>query len=163
MRRALEWLEHHAVVFVIIGLVGLGALALDVKGQAVSQHTLRVAQLRACHRLNVMRAEDNRSQLADYRLYSLTINLFAAAIAHPTQPTTPAERQQDRAYLAEIRHAAGAKEWSELTLCVPSVDSPTTFSAPAAVPFSQAVQAGPHGRLVLSLALQQALYVGPGE
>lgn len=135
----------------VIALVFLAVGFIVVKGQGVSVDELRVSQLRACHRLNIVRAEDNRSQLQDYRLFTATAGLIGAAIAHPTQPSTSAQRATARAYLAGIDGDALAKEWTELTKCRPATFHASTYIAPNPIPFAR------------ELPPARALHLGPGE
>lgn len=113
--------------------------------------TLRAGSLASCHRVNLERAKSNRNQLHDFRLYSLTITLLGAAIDHPTQPTTPEERQAGERYLRAIRSAVLAKEWTPLTRCELAIDHPLTYKSPPSFAFKKRLP--PHN----------ALYVGRGN
>lgn len=113
--------------------------------------TLRAGSLASCHRVNLERAKNNRNQFHDYRLYSLTITLLGAAIAHPMQPQTSAERRVGERYLTEIRGDALAKEWTPLTRCELAIDHPLTYKSPPSFAFKKRLP--PHN----------ALYVGSGN
>lgn len=135
-------------------LIALGFLAagwVTLHSQGVTESQLRVSQLRACHRLNIVRAEDNRSQLVDYRLFTATADLIAAAVAHPEHPATRQQKAGAEAYLARVRGDALAKQWTELTKCAPATYHAGTYIAP--VPVSFARQFPP----------ARALHLGPGE
>lgn len=161
MRRVWSLIDRLGWVLAIVLVLLLGIAVLE---QGVTQGTFRVASLRACHRLNIERARNNRNQLHDYQLFSLTIQLIGASLKHPTQPTTPAERKQAGQYLTSIEDAVKAKEWVPLTSCYPAVDRPSLYVAPDPVPFSQTHFArGSKGELVLPVQLRQSLQVGPGE
>lgn len=135
----------------MIALVFLAVGFIIVHGQGVSVDELRVSQLRACHRLNIVRAEDNRSQLQDYRLFTATAGLIAQAIAHPEHPATAEQKTGAERYLASIRGDALAKQWTELTKCWPATYHANTYVAPVPVSFS------------LRFPPARALHVGLGE
>lgn len=135
-------------------IIALGFLAVGfiiVHNQGVSESQLRVSQLRACHRLNIVRAEDNRSQLVDYRLFTATADLIAAAVAHPEHPSTRQQKAGAEAYLARIRGDVLAKEWTELTKCGPATYHASVYVAPTPVPFA------------VRLPPTRALHLGRGE
>jgi hypothetical protein len=135
----------------LIALAFLAVGFIVVHGQGVSVDELRVSQLRACHRLNIVRAEDNRSQLVDYGLFTATADLIARAVAHPEHPATTRQKAAADAYLDRIRDDDLAKEWTELTKCGPATYHAATYIAPTPVPFA------------IRLPPMRALHVGPGE
>lgn len=151
MRRALEWLEHHGIVFVLAGLISLGVLSLELHSETVSQKSLETAQLRSCHRLNVVQAEDNRSQYQDFGLFAATVRLLKDAITHPSQPTTAQQRAGARAYLNGVEQDILAKEWTPLLRCYQAINEPLRYMPPVPVPFAK------------MLPPASALRVGAGE
>jgi hypothetical protein len=140
-----------ALVFLAAGWITLYGQGVKLNGQRVTVNELRTSQSHGCHRLNVVRAEDNRSQLHDFGLFTATAALVSTAIEHPQQHSTRAQRAKAAAYLAKIQGDALAKEWTPLTLCAPATYHPATYVEPKPIPFSK------------RLPPPQALRVGPGE
>lgn len=126
----------------------VGANEVKIAAQARTLHT---SQLRACHRLNLIRAEDNRSQLKDFDLFSLTGKLIAGAVAHPRQVMTAKEAGVVKVYLARINEDVLGKEWTPLTDCARAVNEPFIYPSPEPIPFSY------------QRPSSKALVVGPGE
>lgn len=181
MRRAIAWLEHHGIVFVLIGLSGLGLLGVELHSQAVSQGTLRDASLRGCSRLNVERARNNRDWKHVYEadLASLAYDqtfkaLVIAGLKHQTNQVrrTPAQEHATKLFVRRLsgdikgieENIAGV-EWVPFTSCYPAVDDPLGYRAPEPHPFA-VLRYGKHGQLLgmkTTLPPQSALVVGPGE
>ncbi len=147
----------------IIALAFLAVGFFVVKGQGVSLNELRISQLRGCHRLNIVRAEDNRSQLHDFDVFTATAALLSAAATHPDRPATPAEAKRARAYIEQIEEDALAKEWTPLSHCYPATYHPRLYAAPTPRPFAREERHGKHVKRVLRLPPRSALYLGPGE
>jgi phosphate/sulfate permease len=147
--------EVWVIYVLVLALFVLGYVELVHRNreQARSQitfRTFRVGQLRSCHRLNVLRAESNRSQLRDYQLFTATITLIeAAATASPAASSN--QHAQTMGYLTKIRDDALGKEWTPLTKCIPATDHPASYIPPSPVAFSRQ---GPPA---------SALQVGAGE
>lgn len=185
MRRALSWLEHHAILFVVLGLAGLTALWLDVKAQSVTQETLRIAALRGCHRLNTDRARENRGWLHAYKASQGTLSydntfrsLILVSLKHPTQRVTAEQRKNTTLFLAKLggeiagveQNLAGI-EWTPLTKCYPATLDPLHYLPPEPQPLAVTVRYRElaHGRwvwravVVQNLPPPSALAVGAGE
>lgn len=160
MKRVFAWVDEHIAIFVVLGLLGLLALGLKLEGQGVKEGQLRVSQLRACHRLNIIRAEDNRSQLKDYELFSLVAQSIAATLANPQQPETGEQKLQTEAFLKIINSDILGKEWTPLTDCGLAVDHAASYVAPQPRPFGTV---GKDGTIKTHLPTPDALHVGPGQ
>src|SRR5438445_5131921 len=59
-------IEHHAGLLSVIGLGLLSGFYVSQLSHNATLGSLRVAQLRSCHRLNVQRAEMNKNWLIAY-------------------------------------------------------------------------------------------------
>jgi hypothetical protein len=131
-----QWRDIIAIVFMVATVFFLkhqqGQIKQDAKASLVRE--IRIGQLRSCHRLNVLRAEDNRSHLQDYRVY-------VAVSAFPGIGT----------FKETVRAAAAGKEWVPLTQCYPATYHPLTYDAPEPIPFAK------------ELPTESALVVGRGE
>jgi hypothetical protein len=142
--------------WIAIGLIALGFS--QIHSQGVSEESLRTAQLRSCHRLNVIRAEDNRSHFDDYRFDSTLAALLRISLAQPQEPDrrlSPSQQAGDRHLVDEFTSGLEAdakdKQWTELAKCVPATDDPLTYVPPSPIPFSK------------QLPPPSTLTVGPGE
>jgi predicted acetyltransferase len=133
-----------AIAFLAVGFI-------IVHSQGVSVNELRVSQLRGCHRLNIVRAEDNRSQLQDFQLFTATADLLDRAIAHPEHPATSQQKTAAESYLARIKDDALGKEWTPLSQCYRATYHPLVYVEPAPVPFAR------------TLPPPDALHLAPGE
>ena len=148
LHRAWALVDRTGWLIAIACVAVIGVLVLE---QGVTNRTFRVAQLRSCHRLNILRAEDNRSQLHDFELYSLTLTLLEGAVARAPQTESAEARREAVAYLAAIRGDLLGKEWVPLASCPAAVDHPATYRTPTPIPFAKATPPA------------SALTVGPGE
>jgi hypothetical protein len=142
----------------VIALVFLAIGFFVVKGQGVSLEVLRVSQLRACHRLNVVRAQDNQSHYDDFKFDTSLALLLRVALAQPQTPNPALSRVEQEENLRRVDSFVGGlgryakdKQWTPLTRCYPATYHPLRYVAPTPVPFAK--RPPPHS----------ALYVGPGE
>lgn len=138
----------------------------NAKQIARNNDTLRESQLRGCHRLNTVRAEDNRSQLKDFEVFSATIALLGKAAEHPTAPMSAQQRREAGAYIAGIQADVLGKEWTPLTQCRPATFHPVSYKPPQPRPFALSANGAPvlkNGKPVLTLPPPSALYLKKGE
>ncbi len=153
-QRALRPATHAEVLALFVLLLDLGTIGfgqihhehIRESHQHVTNARFRTGQLRACHRLNVMRAESNLSQLRDFEVFDATVGLLHASLTLP------------QTYAAKIQDDILAKEWTPLTDCYAATDHPVTYQAPNPIHFGRTIK----GRIVTTLPPPSALYVGPG-
>lgn len=99
---------------------------------AALQRTQEQSQIKACHRLNLLRASDNVSHYADYRFFTHTTNLLKVAAIGIKNPT---KKKQTLDYVDKLEQYAKAKSWGELARCNSATTNPTGFKIPPSVPF----------------------------
>lgn len=148
------------LVLVMFGLTYAGQRHADSNSAKIArgEKTLRISQLRSCHRLNVIRVSENRSHLDDYNFYKTTAHLLDISLGQPSAPNpdlSVTQHKEDlgliRSFIVQLVADAADKEWTPLTECYPAVDFPVTYVTPEPVKFS--VEMPPPG----------ALEVGSGE
>lgn len=140
-----------ALAFLAVGFV-------IVHSQGVTVNELRVSQLRACHRLNVVRVQDNQSHYDDYKFDTSLAVLLRVALAQPQTPNPALTRGEQTenlervdSFVEGLERYAKDKEWTPLTKCYPATYRPLTYVAPSPVSFGK------------GLPQRSALHVGPGE
>ena len=125
------------------GLFGLSYIInhnFDVQTRIVAQHV----ELRACHRLNIVRANDNRNQFADYKFDQLFIHLIQDT--SKAAPKTHGQQRLTNEFLGGLKAQASAKEWIPLTNCPAAVYK--ALVAPTPIKFSHKYP--PHDALYLT-------------
>lgn len=142
------------LVLVVVVAVAAGVIYHD----SVKQDQLTTAQLRSCSRLNLVRAQDNKSHLDDYRFDTAVAALIKTGLTQPQVPNTALTVKQRKDDLtavemlaAQLRGSAESKEWTPLTLCYPATFDPLHYVPPSPIPFKQ------------ELPPPSALTPGPGE
>ena len=125
-----------SVILVLAGVAiflfswGLSKQQSHVAQIVAAQHTQIVE---GCQRLNILRAEDNRSHFADYRVFSLVYRetLVARALYR-----TPQEKAYFVAFTREMRGAIADKTWTPLTDCTQAVNAHGgAYKPPNPIPF----------------------------
>lgn len=151
-------MEHHALVFVILGLCGLAWLGVEVRAQSVSQSELAQSQraqnavvtaaaLGSCQRLNVERARNNRGWLHAYRANRNTLafdQTFKALVIVGVKHPTLEQQRNARLFLDKLNgeitgteQNIAALEWTPLTPCQQAVERPLAYVPPTPVRFSR--------------------------
>ncbi len=103
---------------------------------------VQTTEIRSCHRLNILRSDDNRNQLADYNFDKLFITLIARS-ARMTQ--TRAQARLTAEFVEGLHAQADAKAWIPLTNCYRAVYA----NVPAPQPIAFGVRLPPRSALVL--------------
>lgn len=136
-------MDRHAGIIsllaVMAGLVGLAVLGIRQGEQSVSESTLRVAQLRACHRLNVERARNNRDWYRTYIYDHTFLQLVIAGLKHQTSQVkrTAEQEHATKLFVSKLRDNVRALQWIALTDCLAATDYPLAYIPPVPVSFSE--------------------------
>lgn len=109
-------------------------LVLKAEKQLGTDHTQLLA---GCARLNIRQAEDNKSHLADYRVFRVVYTESVAA--EGTRRLTKAEKAQEHAFLVELNSSVLAKSWTPLTDCRRAISTQgAKYITPVAIHFLDA-------------------------
>jgi hypothetical protein len=98
----------------------LAGNAKELRGDAKQLGSQHVLLVESCVRLNILRAEDNVSHYADYKLFRI---VQSETEAPPSRPLTSQEQKNRVEFLAQLDSAVKAKAWTPLTDCKRAVDA----------------------------------------
>ena len=125
----------------LIVVIGLMVVAWKANLQSIRADQRRIervvasnylALIEECDRLNILRAETNRSAYGDYVLDIVVLSGFRSA------PHTALERRFDRLFWPELKFAARSKEWTPITDCRQAVNTfGVKYRAPQPIPFTK--------------------------
>lgn len=123
--------------------MSLGKATEALAASRAAVRDIQQSELRTCHRLNIVRASQNRNQLAAWRFDTLFVSLMKATVSSPR--LSPAQRRATRTFVRALREEANARSWVPLTDCPKAVYTSTPAARP--IPFSKMLP--PHGALFL--------------
>ena len=132
-------LRRHGLSVILV-LTGL-AIVLFARGLTDQQNrierivaTEHLQIVEGCQRLNILRAEDNRSHYADYRVFSL---VYRETLVARSLYRTPQEKAYFLAFTREMRGAIADKTWTPLTDCTQAVNAHgAAYPPPNPIPFN---------------------------
>lgn len=126
--RAVVVLGVAILVLIVLMVVGYGKLV----DESASQSAQELSLLEGCQRLNILRAEDNRSHYADF----IVDSFVAARFLKPTKTETAGQKKITAEFAAKLTQAVQDKTWTPITNCAQAVNEHgAKYQAPNPIPF----------------------------
>lgn len=124
------------IALTVATLVTAALLAVAIAklyDQSATQSAQELSLLEGCQRLNILRAEDNRSHYADF----IVDSFVAARFLKPTKTETAAQKKITATFSGKLKTAVQDKTWTPITNCAQAVNEHgAKYQAPEPIPFA---------------------------